>query len=63
MFAMFNSDLGLYGGFLVITGDGQTYRVPFMGLKGDYTQMDVLGDIGLGSTNKSETILSANESA
>lgn len=49
-----SADLGLYGGFLVITGGGQKYRVPFMGLKGDYTKMNVLGSISFVSANLSE---------
>lgn len=47
-----SADLGLYGGFVVITGGGQTFRVPFMGLKGDYTKLNVLGSISYGSINK-----------
>ena len=47
-----SADLGLYGGFVVISGGDQTYRVPFMGLKGDYTKMNVLGSISYGSIDK-----------
>ena len=47
-------DLGLYGGFVVITGGGQTYRVPFMGLKGDYTKMNVLRTVAYGSIDSCE---------
>ena len=47
-----SADLGLYGGFVIISGGHQTFRVPFMGLKGDYTKMNVLGSISYGSINK-----------
>ena len=49
-----SADLGLYGGFVVISGGDQTYRVPFMGLKGDYTKMNVLGTVAYGSVNSCE---------
>jgi len=37
-------DRSLYGGYVVLTpqGDGQTYRVPFAGFKGDYQSIQVL---------------------
>jgi minor extracellular serine protease Vpr len=38
------ADKSMYGGYLVFTpqGDGQTYRVPFAGFKGDYQSIQVL---------------------
>lgn len=38
------ADLSLYGGYLVFTpqGDGQVYRVPYGGFKGDYQTKQVL---------------------
>ncbi len=38
-------DLSQYGGYVVFTpqGGGQTYRVPYAGLKGDYQSKQVLG--------------------
>ncbi|HEU0224945.1 MAG TPA: S8 family serine peptidase [Steroidobacteraceae bacterium] len=37
-------DRGLHGGYVVLTpqGGGQTYRVPYVGLKGDYQTVQVL---------------------
>ena len=36
-------DRGLYGGYIVFSGDdGSTYRVPYSGLKGDYQTITVL---------------------
>ena len=43
------SELGLYGGFVVVVGGGTTYRVPYFGLKGDYSKMDVLQSITFGN--------------
>jgi hypothetical protein len=35
-------DRGLYGGYIVLTGGGRTYRVPYMGFIGDYQSIPVL---------------------
>jgi minor extracellular serine protease Vpr len=44
------ADLSQYGGYLVFTpqGGGQTYRVPYAGLKGDYQSKQVLTSGGFG---------------
>lgn len=44
------ADLSQYGGYLVLTpqGGGQTYRVPYAGLKGDYQTKQVLTSGGFG---------------
>ena len=44
------SDLSQYGGYIVFTpqGGGQTYRVPYAGLKGDYQSKAVLTSGGYG---------------
>jgi subtilisin family serine protease len=36
------ADRSQYGGYIVISGGGQTYRVPYAGLKGDYQSFTVL---------------------
>jgi minor extracellular serine protease Vpr len=43
-------DLSQYGGYIVFTpqGDGQSYRVPYAGLKGDYQSKQVLTPGGFG---------------
>lgn len=44
------ADLGQYGGYVVFTpqGGGQTYRVPYAGIKGDYQSKAVLTSGGFG---------------
>lgn len=44
------ADKGMYGGYIVFTpqGGGQTYRVPYAGLKGDYQAIQVLTTGGVG---------------
>jgi minor extracellular serine protease Vpr len=36
------ADRRLYGGYLRLVADGQTYRVPYAGLRGDYQSIQVL---------------------
>ncbi|NDL59074.1 S8 family serine peptidase [Phytoactinopolyspora sp. XMNu-373] len=50
-------DLGQYGGYLVLSPDeGDTLRVPFAGLVGDYQSVDVLGDAGAGLPELGEVV-------
>ena len=39
----------LYGGWVVLTSDAGVSRVPYIGYKGDYSKLDVVDYIGLGS--------------
>ena len=48
------SDLGLYGGFVVVNGGGETARVPFFGLKGDYSKLNPVDSIILGTVRLGE---------
>jgi len=42
-------DRGTYGGYIVVSGsDGNVYRVPYSGFKGDYQSIQVLTNIGGG---------------
>ena len=43
-FTAFNT--GVYGGSIVISGGGRTYRVPYAGMKGDYQAIQVLAPGG-----------------
>ena len=49
------ADLGLYGGFVVITGGTSTLRVPYFGLKGDYGKLDPVQTITMGAFKPGET--------
>ena len=43
----------LYGGWVVLTSAAGASRVPYIGWKGDFTKLDVLGCIAIASSNLS----------
>lgn len=42
------ADLGLYGGFIVISGAASTLRVPYFGLKGSYQALNPVKYVSFG---------------
>ncbi len=60
MTLLVSADLGLYGGFIVISGGTSTLRVPYFGLKGSYQALNPVQYVSFGYDSTGTSVRSGD---